>query len=52
MDEAIEKQVRQIRDSISSFSWRDQAFILTEISERLKVEVHECLTIECGLTDE
>ena len=52
MDEMIEKTVEEVRNSLSGFSWQDQAFMFTEIAERLKAEAHECLVIEYGLTEE
>jgi hypothetical protein len=52
MDEMIEKQVRQVMDGISGFSWLDQAYMAVEIAEMLKDFSHECLELEYGLTEE
>lgn len=52
MDETIDILVEKIKDSISGWSWPDQAYMLTEIAERLKVEAHECLTAEFCVVEE
>ena len=52
MDETIDTLVEKIVNSLSGWSWPEQAYIPTEISERLKAEAHECLEIEYGLTEE
>jgi hypothetical protein len=51
MDEIIEKQVARILEAVSGFPWTEQAFMLTEIADRLEAERHECLAIEYGLAE-
>jgi hypothetical protein len=52
MDETIDTLVEKIKNSLSGWSWVDQAYMFTEIAERLKIESHECLAIEYGLTED
>jgi len=52
MDETIEILVEKIKNSLSGWSFSDQSFIMTEISDRLKKEAHGCLEKEYGLTEE
>jgi hypothetical protein len=51
MDETIEKAVKAVMDMISGYPFPDQAYMLTELAEKLREESHECLAIEYGLTD-
>jgi hypothetical protein len=52
MNETIEKTIKMVTDAIAGYSFTDQAFILTEMSERLKDEAHDALCAEYGFNEE
>ena len=49
MDEMIEITAEKVVNSLSGFSFTDQAYMLNEIAEKLKEYADECLTLEYGL---
>jgi hypothetical protein len=52
MDNAIDKAVKTVMGIISSYSFSDQAYMCTEVADRLRDEAHECLLIEYNLKDD
>jgi hypothetical protein len=49
MDKKVEGAIEMILNTIGSFSFVDQAYMLGEIAERLRAEARLCLEIEYGL---
>ena len=52
MDEAIEAILNYAIKKSEGFSFGDQSFIFTELSERLSALSHDALMSEYGLKDE
>jgi len=52
MEEVIEITAEKIVNSLSGWTLVDQAYMLNEIAEKLKVMASECLQMEYGLISE
>jgi len=52
MDEMIEITAEKVLNSLSGFSFPDQAYMLYEIAEKLKEYAGECLQAEYFRIDE
>ena len=50
MDEMIEITAEKVLNSLSGWSFSEQAYMLREIAEKLKDMASECLQIEYGST--
>jgi len=51
MDETIEKTAEKVLNSLSGYSFPDQAYMLNEIADRLREYAGECLQLEYGLKE-
>lgn len=52
MDEIIETILNEAMKKLEGFSFTDQSFIYSELSERLTALSHEALMAEYGLKEE
>jgi sulfur transfer protein SufE len=51
MDEMIEITAEKVFNSLSGFSWSDQAYMLIEIAKKLRNYASECLEVEYGIEE-
>lgn len=52
MDEVIEKILNHVIKETEGFTFSDQSFIFTELSERMTQLSHDALMMEYGLKEE
>lgn len=46
MEETVEKIIEEVMERVGNYTWSDQHWILTEVSERLRGNADECLKME------